>query len=267
MKIVNSFCWDWSEEQSKMLSQVGINVPVGYKRFKIPETSKVFPIVKSYMKSWGVEEDSVFWIRTIEWSKREILSSDYSIILDFPHEGYPMDDDDFGYKQTTYIGEKICPQCDIAHIQKSYFRLEKKPKKRMFKLFWVEDELFISTTDYNKIFKPLGIGFKEVRLFRNDFIIEDVVQLDIPIINEDLPLDKYGYSICPECGKKKYNPLTKLVLDYFPLHKNPLPHIYKGKEWFGAGHRAYKRIFVSRELAIKLLDEKLIRLSCLWPCR
>ena len=35
MKIVNSFCWDWSEEQSKMLSQVGINVPVGYKRFKI----------------------------------------------------------------------------------------------------------------------------------------------------------------------------------------------------------------------------------------
>ena len=58
---------------------------------------------------------------------------------------------------------------------------------------------------YHRIFEPLGIGYRHVRQLRGDEIVDSVVQLDIPIIDEYLNIEENNEDceLCPVCGTKK----------------------------------------------------------------
>ncbi|MBQ2492729.1 MAG: hypothetical protein II527_05305, partial [Bacteroidales bacterium] len=96
-------------------------------------------------------------------------------------------------------------------------------------------------------------------------------QIDIPETNEQLEIpddylfsNEYETSICPICGQIKYDPK---IYGFFPLHKKPIAHIYKGFEYFGSGHSAHKKIYISSQLRDILLKNKLMNLHWLSPCK
>jgi hypothetical protein len=54
---------------------------------------------------------------------------------------------------------------------------------------------------------------------------------------------------------------------FFPEYKNPLPHIFKTKEYFGSGAQADKKIIISGELRDILIKEKIMKYYWFIPCK
>ena len=89
--------------------------------------------------------------------------------------GYPMPDIDFTYLYLTYNLDKYCSSCGIGLKQKGAFRLKNIPKKgvkKIFRLGWVNDELFVEKSLYEKVFKPLKIAYKEVLVHKKIFLLK-----------------------------------------------------------------------------------------------
>jgi hypothetical protein len=180
--------------------------------------------------------------------------------------GYPMPDNDNGYMELTYDTINMCNVCGIGNIQKDDFRVKRVPKYPFWGLGWIFDEFFVRTDIYEKIFKPLGIACRTVRKYKKNKenqIIEEYVQLVLPVIDEPLDLSYYESLKCPKCGVTKYDAMT---FGYYPLQEHPLPHIYKSKEFFGDGFSANRKIFVSAHVRDMMLENKVLRFRDFVPC-
>lgn len=205
-----------------------------------------------------------------EYSKEDINSSEYCVLCSIRGKGYPLPtNDNWAWDELYYDTSNFCRQCGHSLIQTQDFRVTRstRPTKHPFWTFFdgaPQDVAFLTDELYETLFKPLGFGCRPVRKASGE-IFEGILQLDIPIIDEDLDLSMHEYEICPVCGKKKYGGDQKYP--FFPLHEHPLPHLYLSKEYFGYGMAAGRKMFISTELAKVLLERKLIQDYALWPCR
>ena len=152
----------------------------------------------------------------------------------------------------------------MIKVQKDAFRLKKAPQHKLSGLTWVYDELFVQLEVYHSIFEPLGIKCREVKLFKGDKIIPNIVQLVIPDTDESLDLHEYSLQICPVCGRIKYE---AKVNGFYPIQRSPLSHLYRSKEYFGDGAAANRKIFISGELRDVLIKEKIMKYYWFDPCR
>ncbi|MEN2436665.1 hypothetical protein AAH994_14710 [Weeksellaceae bacterium A-14] len=259
MKIVHRVCNNWTEKQVRKLQEYGLAFKEGELDCKDLEENELYFNIKSLLERW-----EVFDVRGVVFEKNEVLESEYSIITGYNIAGYPMPDN-LEYQKLTYNIDNWCSSCGGGLVQKSAFRLKKLPnlKNKVFGLHWVYDELFVEKDYYEKIFKPLNIANREVMLYKGDKVIDELVQLVLPTCEDELDLVDYEYEICPICGRKKYSPMP---LGFFPLQENPLPFIYKSKEYFGSGASANRKIFISKDLRDILIKDKAMAWQWFTPC-
>ncbi len=257
MKIFRQISHNWDKHQVRILSQFHIDVKEGNDRFNMYD-------VNTYSKlAFLFENWEVLDTLGVEFTKNEILTADYCVVDRWSLFGYPMLDNDMGYLYNTYDTNNMCDECGIGLIQKDDFRVRKVPKYPFWGLGWIFDEFFVRTDLYEKIFKPLGIECRPLRKYKDDSIIDSYVQLVIPVTDEPLDLSTYDSQLCPKCNIIKYNPKTH---GYYPLQAHPFPHIYKSKEYFGAGFSAFRRIYVSAYLRDLMIENKMLRIRDFVPC-
>lgn len=205
--------------------------------------------------------DILTWL----YSREEIQESEYCLLnWNRYYCGYPQPEDTYG--EFVYDPATLCKECGIDH-QIHDFRVKKVSKHLMWGFFaWDFEPLFVECSLYDELFKPRGIECRPLR-YVSGKLRDDFVQLVIPVIDEDM--DKsyiIKESVCPQCGRKKY--IHDLKKPFFPLHNNPLPHIYMTKEFFGAGgvRAADRKIIISTDLALELVKRKALKLEHLTPC-
>ncbi|MDR2840251.1 MAG: hypothetical protein LBV75_03140 [Paludibacter sp.] len=258
MKAVRQISTWWNSEQIQILNQFGLTVKEGFNNIFIEENELYFKL-EPYFKKWDV-----YNVRGFDYSKEERLNSKYCVIQGWNEGGYPQSENDNGYKKLTYNLDNYCPICGIGFKQKDAFRLKNIPKHLMFGLHWTFGELFFNVDVYKKIFEPLDIKCCDVKLYKSDKVIDSIIQLVLPEIEETVNLSDYVAETCSICRRTKYHPM---VQGFFPEHKNPLPHIYKTKEYFGSGAQADKKIIISGTLRDILIKEKIMKYYWFIPCQ
>ncbi|GAB3025255.1 hypothetical protein GCM10027051_32440 [Niabella terrae] len=253
MKNLHSIFSDWDKKQVALLKKHGINIELGYYSFWIEE-NELYWKLKPYFDRWSVKETVVS-----KFTEEEENNTKRLVILSPWANGYPMPDDDAGYKKTTYNDSNYCGSCGVGLIQKEPFRLRKAPnwsgKKRIFSLNWIYDELFVRKDFYESLFRPLDIQSEPVLLYKKETVIDDTVQLIIPEAGAPLDIEGYPYQLCKNCNRKRYDLINK---GFFPRFKENIGdmQIFKSKEWFGTGANARKYIFVSQSLRKEFLKLK-----------
>jgi rRNA maturation protein Nop10 len=258
MRLMYHLCGNWDKKQVQELKKYRLDFKVNQVDCKEINENEYLEI-KYLLDKWNSHP-----IQYPEFEKNEIIISDFSIINGTNGNEYPMPDS-MGYKCLTYNTSEYCSNCGIGLIQNSPFRLKRVPnlKKKIFGLNWVYDELFVEKEYYKNNFEPLGIGWREVLLYKGDKVIENIVQLNLQTSEDDLDLNVYEYEICPKCGRKKYMPMP---LGFFPIQHTPLKYLYKSKEYFGSGASADKKVFISKNMRNKLIEEKHMRWQWFIPC-
>lgn len=185
-----------------------------------------------------------------KFDKNDLVNSTLCVYLGTWELGYPQPEKDFGYMSVTYDTSDYCVDCGVGAVQKSPFRIKKQPqwgKKSMFDLNWVIDEIFVNRKIYKDVFEKFGIEKLPVLLLKDNEELDDTFQLKIPQIDIALDLKAHPYEVCKTCGRMKYDPQIK---GYFPGFKGSTGafSMFKSREYFGSGHQAFHRIFISKEL-------------------
>ena len=258
MKIYYIVYNDWTKEQRKILRLFGMNPEEGFCDVEIEENEKNAELVKLIDK-WKLEK----FVATV-YDKQDYSKSSLFVYVGTRSHGYPQPEDDFGFINLTYKTDDYCKKCGIGKVQKEPFRL-KEPKwgnKMMFELNWIFDEVFVKKELYENLFKKLGLECWPVILHKKNVVIDNTVQLKIPVVKIPLSLEKQPYQTCKLCKKKKYDPQVKGFFPGFTKKVPDLP-IFKSSEYFGDGLSAINRIFINRQLYTEL--EKLKTKPTFWP--
>ena len=257
MKVYREISGNWDKNQVEILHHYNVDVKEGNDNFNIYDANTYLKL-KSFLEKWNVLDTL-----GTEFTKKEILSVEYCVLARWKLFGYPMPDGDQGYLYNTYETKEMCDECGIGTVQKDDFRVKRVPKDPLWGVGWIFDEFFVHTDLYEKFFKPLGIACRPLRKYKDDSIIDSYVQLVIPVIEESLDLTLYNSKICKECGATKYTPKIR---GYYPLHKHPLPYIYKSKEYFGSGFSANRKIFVSALVRDFMIESGMLKYYYFVPC-
>ena len=257
MKFYRQITSNWDERQVEILRQHNINVKMGINILNIYDLN-LYKLMIPFLEEWNIS-DSL----GVTFTKNEILSSGFCIIEFWNMFGYPMPDNDGSYLYKTYDTKDMCNECGVGLEQKDDFRVRKVPKYPIWGLGWIFDEFFVRTDLYKNVFKPLGIGCRPLRKYKDDSIIDTYVQLVIPVIDEPLDLSSYKSQTCPKCRDTKYEAKTYV---YYPLQEHPLPYIYKSKEYFGDGFSANRKIFVSALVRDKMIENGMMGFRNFVPC-
>lgn len=258
MKVIHDLHNFWEENDVDFLAQFGIKrIPNDNEPIKIEEGYIYEEIIKYFSnKQFNPLREYI----QFEYSKEEILASEYCVIRNYHYCGYPEHLNDI-----TCEWQDNCTSCHYNAVQIDDYRVSKVAKHKLWGFFaWVFEVLFASVDLYQEVFEPLGIGCRPLRT-KGGKIIDGVVQLVIPVIDEDMVFLNHNYRECPECGKRKY--VGAPINPFYPLHKHPLPHIYLSKERFGDGWFSDREIYISTELALKLIKMKELKYEWLIPCK
>ena len=258
MKVIHDLHNFWEENDVDFLAQFGIKrIPNDNEPIKIEEGYTYEEIIKYFSnKQFNPLREYI----QFEYSKEEILASEYCVIRNYHYCGYPEHLNDI-----TCEWQDNCTSCHYNAVQIDDYRVSKVAKHKLWGFFaWVFEVLFASVDLYQEVFEPLGIGCRPLRT-KGGKIIDGVVQLVIPVIDEDMVFLNHNYQECPECGKRKY--VSAPINPFYPLHKHPLPHIYLSKERFGDVWFSDREIYISTELALKLIKMKELKYEWLIPCK
>jgi hypothetical protein len=93
--------------------------------------------IMNLLKAWDVE----ITVGTI-FEKEDFSKSSFFVYTGAWENGYPMPDNDGGYKNLTYSLGDYCRNCGIGMAQKGPFRIRKEPNwksKMMFELTLIYD--------------------------------------------------------------------------------------------------------------------------------
>lgn len=249
MKIKYHVALNWTNQKVKIMDSLGIKVKEGYRAIQLNENEYIR--LQSQLEKWEATG-----IRYPEFTKKELGESTLSAKSGGHEHGYPMPDLDFAYLELTYDLSNYCKTCGIGKKQKSNFRLKNVPakgKKRVFRLGWIPDELFVERDLYEDVFESKGIGFQNILKYNKDTPFDNWVQLTLPQTMEELQITDNPKEFCKSCGRWKYQPMPQ---GFYPRYKDTADHIFKSQESFGSGATAWNRIFLTKELREKLIELK-----------
>ena len=250
MKIVHCVSKRLSDQQRELLAESGISIRstgadslVG--QIDTFEISEDHPIWDSVLESI-IDSNAVDVIKT-HFTVREREQSKYHSV-GARHLGYPMPDDDFGYRSNTYSDQVACWDCGISGDSIAPFRLDTRTKRKFefFQLHWVYDELFVESGIGLALSEKLGLGYTEVLDHETGTSWDEFVQMRIPDnVSVAHSLTGHGTSKCRTCGRLKYDIVNP---GYFPSVDAPMNgHIARTLEYFGSGGKAFRAIIVSAE--------------------
>lgn len=216
------------------------------------------------------------------YDEQEIMSAEW-VIAEVGEFQYPQPEG--SYIETTYNTQDYCGRCGQGAKQDRPFRLEKDFIQRQAKflgLHWVFDEIFIRP-EVRQIFDGhgiLGVKYRDVIRHKTSQPISNVLQLDIPILEEKGLVTENLFSVTckpqneesyvkglgriyerpglPYCGRIKYHyPLTKPFMFKASVLKD-VPDLVKSYEYFGSGVGAHHFILVHNDV-VRLVKGKGLR--------
>lgn len=254
MKIWHRVSFEDDEEVTNRLDSLGIDYTEDIV-FDIQEDDPRWPAVRSVVDKY----DRITGSWTV-FSATELRSASWLEMATTWHHGYPMPDDDFGYREETYDLAGYCRKCGIGMCQKGPFRMRGEPrwgKKSILQLNWVFDEIFVRPEVWATVFEPLGIGCWPVIFHRTERELRTVVQLRVDtVLEKELDMKDHAFEVCSECTRKKYLPFSRGM---FPamMERPEGIHAIKSKEWFGSGASAHRAFLVSQAVYKAIMETKL----------
>ena len=269
MKIIRTLLGTFSEEETAYLRQFGIDIPANtLKRFYIEDGenyNKIFSrLEKSTSNCWEYERFKQGKNKIFKFSRKDIADSKYCKLRVVLGGGYPQPDGTGEFMEITY-NKDYCEKCFLPRAQINNFRVNKISNRPIWGFTaWIFDVIFVHEDFYKQVFEPLGIKCRPVEKVSGK-IREGIVQLVLPITNIPMEYPYHTFEICPICGSKRY--IHWWNYPCYPEPQHSSSDLFLSKEVFGRGWGNTHDIFISSELAIKLLDLKAIRLDDLVPCR
>lgn len=257
MEIGYIYYGDWTEEQKAVLKKFGIELEPGGRGIDIVKDDN-FNLLRPILEEWGYTKPD--FVETL-YTKKEIDNAHLLQYIGNWTNGCPQPED--GWKELVYDTTNMCSECHMGAVQKVPFRLKRKPiwkKKNAFDLEWQYDEIFVRKDIYEIVFKPLGIEYWDVLLYKKETLIEDTVQLKLPISDVSLDLKDQRHTVCEKCGSIRY---YNQIEGYFPNFITPQPHlsICKTQEFYGHGWSCNRWIIFSQELR-QVMKKNGINPSC-----
>jgi hypothetical protein len=200
------------------------------------------------------------------FTKKELDSAEF-LILDYLHNHpdyrHEVEPD---YRHLVFDLSNVCKYCGRGDSQIADYRFAVRPNTSRWKLFtaaWNYYMIFADKEFHETVLQPFGIKCRPVLSLKKSKILENVVQLVLPIIEEDMDMRDMNFDDCPECGRRIYSLEPE---DFCRKYKSDnLPSMFEGKEFIGhlQGTRS-KHIFISQELRQTLIAHKqLWRTRCI----
>jgi hypothetical protein len=189
-----------------------------------------------------------------EFSLRELSEANHLGLVYATTTGYPDD-----YKERSYDLSQYCRTCGIGLVQAAPIQMSGEPKckKGIFQLHWLDDEFFVRPVVWETVFKPMGIGCREVWNRRKQ-TLQTVVQLDI---RESAPLDldpAIPHEDCSDCGRQRYHP-RPIYRGWLPAPLASPAAMFKSTQWTGGlgNHASYKVVLLTQEMYQAIVTAKL----------
>ena len=227
------------------------------------ENDTLWPEVKRKLEKQNIQFKS-----TATFSSQEILLAKWCTVFPGFVCGYPMPDNDFGYKSVSFSTGTECAQCGIGLRQVSPIHLAPEPKlgdKDFMAINWTFD--IFARPSVLDAFREQGIrGFERWPAIHHEKhnVIESVEQVYVPenqvihVIGDNLNRDKNS------CGHTKYEvPKTVKVKLRGEIATGPYDFA-RSEEWFGSGHAARQLVFASQRFVQLYYEQKWKGLS-FWP--
>jgi hypothetical protein len=254
MKIMYRFCNKIDEHRQEIYKKIGIHLEINKcSCFVLAESDPKFEKVMALPE----EMRCVSFVST-KFSKIDLNNARHIRIGTDWHHGYPQPEDDFKYINQVYEITRFCWTCGQKRIQTNPFQMKKEPKwgkKHILQMYWIFGNLFVKPEIWEQVFKPFGVGAREVLHYKKNTPLETVVQLIIPELNIHHKLDGCEKETCPVCKRDKYSPICR---GFIPsLNAIPNAPIFKTADYFGYGLEAYNLILVNQELYQCIVKHKL----------
>lgn len=220
-----------------------------YKVIEFNDDDTDSELLKKIFKQYNIdlERRSIF-------SDKDKLDSQYLRLQATWHFGYPQPEDN--YLVYSYDLSNYCNECGIGKKQIKSLRFSKEPKwgqRHFLQLNWIFDEYFVPPLVYSNIFKSLNVNSKEVINHKKNIPFENVCQLEIPTVESNLIIDNCDFEICKKCSRKKYKPI--LVGSYPALKNHTNLNIFKTREFFGSGARAFNLVYINNHFYKELVSK------------
>lgn len=207
------------------------------------------------------------------YSQKELNESTWLSCRSSWRYGYPQpDQENMGYRFTTYDSENYCGHCGKGLVQKESFVIKKEPNwgaRNFLMLNWVHDELFMTRKAEALLGKANLTGFSSYAvLSTNGSNMEGVRQIYVKKILENGLSDEAirEVIICPQCNSKKYMTETGPVCYNRNVFENISDDIVKSQEKFGE-ITCSSMIFVSQKFYKTVTGNKLDRGLVFEPVR
>ena len=255
MQVMYRFYADWNTKQRHFLKQYDIVPEQGFASIDVFESQQAKELLKT-IKSWDVNE-----YYGTEFSKEDIRNSDLYAFIGVWENGYPQPEGIEEYQNATYDTSKCCKECGTGLIQDRPFRLKRNVNwgnKIMFELGWVYDEIFMKKNVFDNYFKnQFSLKCRNVVIHKTSKIVKDVVQIEIPTINQNMKMKNYEFKICKTCNRKIYTPQIKGFIPNFDGGTGDY-QIFRSIEFFGEiGGNPNQRIFITKKFYQTLVEHKL----------
>jgi hypothetical protein len=184
----------------------------------------------------------------VAWVNRTMMETSGQCLVMSPswHWGYPQPQDPEGYLRATYDLTEYCP-CGIGARQIAPFRIKRAPtwgRRSILQLNWVFDEFFVKPETWEAVFRPFGIGQREVVLHAGGTAVDNVVQLAITC-EVDADVSGIPSKPCPygRCEARKY---FVGCGERMPGPAQVEAPIMRSRQYFGDA--AFHLVYVSMEL-------------------
>jgi len=261
MKIVHSIGRRWEKDQVESLARFGIFVKKDIFSYINLETVQ-FDLLKDV-----VMRSNRIYAFGADFDKTDLTSAEWLALTGLVTFGYPQPEDTFDFLDHVYDTSNSCKSCGIIlGTQKNPFRIKSdKTKLQAFQLEWIGDEIFVTKELYEAVFLDLGIGSWPVIIHSTGTESKNVVQLDLPECTWDFDMTGMPFETCSNCGQKKFQVRP---LDFLPsLNGRPPKGIFRGREFYGSGGKADKRIYISQKLRQEFLERKIAKWHQFYPLK
>lgn len=246
MRIIHRLSLRGADSARPKLLSLGISIREDHLHFEVDESNEKWSEVSRI-----AQEHSMLDYTYTKFTQSEL--DDARLLSMWPtwHCGYPMPDNDFGYRELTYDLSNWC-RCGIGKVQKAPFRLRQEPnwgKNSIMQVHWVYDEFFVKPEVWEQVLKPFGIETIPALRYRTGLELKTVVQLKIDgIAASEVNTTSLPYERCDECGRIKYLPHKRGMFPTFLKVEENSKLVFKTREYWGSGGSAFRQIIVTHRL-------------------
>ncbi len=261
-------CLAKTDNAGNLIAYLEIN-NIPYKRGEVISTIDIFdsdpnwPKINTIATSLGIPVFS-----ETSFSKQELLSAQWLRVRSKWHNGYPLPEGAFAYRNITYAPDSYCVECGCGLRQVAPFRMKGAPKwgtRHFMSLNWITDELFVDDLAKNILTQEGLTGFHFMPTHNRQGIVElpDIHQLVIEEVTvsgfiegrEDLR----ETLVCPICGCKKQHPNGIGMHAFRKEIFEGMPDICKCGDYFGWGKAGDRLILVRQEFYRAIIENHLER--------